>query len=340
MTEHEPSPLDPAVEVEGDEPDLLPPPETVLAVIGDADQDLPVDDLRAISAPSEDVTRAYMAIWPALPVERRRELLAQFQRLAARDVTLDFDRQHLAALFDPDPATRILAIRGLHEHDREEYLTVLIDLLRLDAESSVQGEAAQALARFVVSMEFDLLTEPAADRLKDALRDTIEDVTIADDVRAHALEAIGAHSDEWVAELIVEMYESGSSPIRIATLRAMGRNAADSWLPILVHNFDDPDSDIRAVAAEASGQLLMEEAVPPLALLVRDDEAEVRRAAVFALGEIQGDAAQAVLDDLAKSNDPDLAALAGEVLRDVQVLSIDHSGDLAEPTDGSISEDD
>lgn len=307
-----------------------PPPQAVIAALGNGTV-VPAADLRALAAPDEETTRAYLAAWGGLAVERRRELLAQFQRVAAEDATLDFDRQHLAALFDGDPAVRILAIRGLDEYDREEYLDVLIGLLRGDAEPAVRGVAAEALGRFVISMEFDLLTDAAADRLRDALRDTVEDVTQDDHVRARALEAVGAHSEEWVAELIVEMYESGSTPLRIATLRAMGRNASDSWLPVLIHHFDDDDADIRAAAAEAAGALLLEDAVAPLAMLARDRDAEVRAAAVRALGEIQGEAATAVLTDLARSNDPDLAAQAGAVLRDVQILSVDLSTSLDEP---------
>ena len=53
-------------------------------------------------------------------------------------VTLDFDRVHLTALQDPDPATRILAIRGLWEQEREDVMRLLVTTLRADTEASIK----------------------------------------------------------------------------------------------------------------------------------------------------------------------------------------------------------
>lgn len=304
----------------GDERPAADPAE-VLRAIADEGGPLPYDSLHALSAADDALTAQLLQLWSGLSVERRREVLASFQRVSDNDATLDFSRAHLSALLDPDPATRILAIRGLWEHEREEYLHLLTDLVTDDPEGSVRAEAASALGRFVVSMEFDLLTEDAAERLQEVLRDVIEDVMEEDEVRGRALESIAASSEEWVAELIAEHYDAGSVRLRVASLRAMGRNAADEWLPILIHNFDDEDPDVRAAAAEASGALLLEDAVGPLTELVADDDREVRLAAIGALGEIAGDAAEAVLLDIARGPEPDTAGPAQRALQEARVLT-------------------
>ncbi len=294
----------------------------VLAALRDPQQPIPQQDLGVLASPDEATVRALIALWPALEPPRRRELLASLEHLATNDATLDFHRVHLTALRDADPATRILAVRGLWEQETEEVMRLLTDLLRTDGEASVRGETATVLGQFVVTMEFGLLSEDAAEHLAETLRDTVEDASEEDEVRGRALEALGAHSDEWVAELIAEHYEVGAARMRLAAVRAMGRHASDDWLPILLHHFADDDVETRAAAATAAGQLLLEDAVPPLAELADDAEEEVRLAAVAALGEIAGEAAEAVLIRIAQ-HDPDLRDAARRALAEARLDSLD-----------------
>ena len=301
-------------------------PAEVIAAIADPAQPIPYNDLAALSSADNETAVALLSLWPRVEPARRRELLASLQRLADEDATLDFDRVHLSALQDPDPATRILAVRGLWEQEREDVMRLLTTVLRGDAEATVRAEAATALGQFVVSMEFGLLTEDAAEFLAEALRDAVEDAAEEDEVRARALEALGASSEEWVAEMIAEHYEGGSPRLRLATIRAMGRNASDDWLPILIHNFDDDDAETRAAAATSAGQLLLESAVEPLAALVDDSDDEVQVAAVHALGEIAGDAAEAVLTQLL-TREPHLADAARHALAEARLMALDPDAD-------------
>lgn len=275
-----------------------PQPREVLRAIADASRALPFEELPALSAADDQTAAQLMSLWPQLAPERRRELLAALQPLAEEDATLDFNRVHLTALHDSDPATRILAIRGLWEHEGEEVMRLLTDMVREDAEGTVRAEAAAGLGQFVVSMEFGLLSDDGAEHLAEVLRDVLEDATQEDEVRGRALEALGASSDEWVAELIADQYEAGTPRMRLASIRAMGRNGSDDWLPVLIHNFDDDDAEIRAAAASSAGELLLESAVEPLSMLVEDADGDVQIAAIDALGEIAGEAAEAVLQQL------------------------------------------
>jgi HEAT repeat protein len=297
-------------------------PAAVLAAIRDPQQPIPQRDLTALSTPDDATVRTVMALWPELAPARRRELLASLQQLAEDDSTLDFHRLHLSALADPDAATRILAIRGLWEQEGEDVMRLLTELLRTDLEPDVRAEAAATLGQFVVTMEFGLLSEDGAEHLAEALRDAVEDPAEEDEVRGNALEALGAHSEEWVAELIADQYELGLPRMRLAALRAMGRHASDDWLPVLLHHFDDDDAEVRAAAAMAAGQLLLEDAVAPLTELADDVDEEVRLAAVAALGEIAGDAAEAALLQIAQ-RDPGLRDAARRALAEARLDSLD-----------------
>lgn len=300
--------------------------DEVIALILDESQAIPFHDLPALSSADNETAANLLSMWPRLSAARRREVLATLQRQAEDDSTLDYDRVHLTALQDPDAATRILAVRGLWEQEREDVMRLLVTMLRSDDEASVKAETATVLGQYVVSMEFGLLPEDASEFLCEALRDTIEDGGEEDEVRARALEALGAASDEWVAEMIAEQYESGTARMRLASIRAMGRNASDDWLPILIYNFDDDDSETRAAAAISAGQLLLDTAVEPLAALTEDDDDEVQLAAVHALGEIAGEAAEAVLTRLLNA-EPWLADAARHALAEARLIALDDAED-------------
>jgi HEAT repeat protein len=316
------------------QPPAVPPEEVIREIASGSAMNL--EHLRSLSNASDETVAAFMPLWPSLEPQRRRELLATLQHLGEEDATLDFHRLHLTALRDPDAATRILAIRGLWEQDREEYMRLLMDPLQADSEASVRAAAAEVLGQYVVGMEFGLMSEETADDLSSALRERIEDVNESEEVRATALEALGASSEDWVAELIGEQYDAGSHRMRIASLRAMGRNADDQWLGVLLHNFDDEDSRVRAVAALSAGQLLLEEALDPLVELIGDEDEEVQVAAVQALGEIAGPTVERILTDLMGHNDEHVRDAARSALAEVQFLG---QVEVGEPDDDLLGKD-
>ena len=311
-------------DIDQDDPRRLPPPGEVLDAIADEAFGLPFGDLAALSGPDDRVVGRVMALLPRLEPQRRRDLLAALQQLVEDNVTLDFDRIHLAALLDDDVATRILAMHGLREHDRLEYAELLTGIIVDDPVGAVRAEAAAGLASFVVSTEFGMVPIELAERIAEALRDRVEDVTEDDEVRGVALEAAGASSEEWVAELIADQYETGSTRMRLASVVAMGRHGSDDWLPILIQSFEDEDDDVRTAAATAAGRLLLEAAIAPLTLLLDEEqEPEVQVAAIRALGEIAGEAAEAILVRLLESDEPHIAEAAELAIEELQIMSVD-----------------
>jgi hypothetical protein len=302
----------------------LPEPREVLAELRAAGSFDPAH-LRALSEPSPETLALCLGLWPELGPERRREVLAAMQALADEHATLDFHRVHLTALRDADPATRMLAIRGLWEDERPEYMRVLVAQLRDDPSEAVRADLAGALAGYVISTEFGLMSDEDAELLTATLREVVEDIEEADEVRGRALEALGASSEESTAELIGEMYELGNHRLRVAALRAMGRSASDGWLDLLVFHFDDEDSEVRAVAAEAAGELLLDAAVGPLTMLATEDtDEDVQRAAISALGEIANEESERILTRLLEErSEPHVVEAARDALQQVHLITVD-----------------
>ncbi len=320
----------------GDDQDALSVP-SVGAVLDEIERGAPLEPqrLRALSEPNEDALRRMIGLWSQMPAERRRELLAALERLAEDDATLDFHKVALTATRDADPATRILAVRGLINEDRPEYLRLLLSQLRDDPTPAVRAEVAAVLAPFVVAMELGLLPEDDGETLVATLRDVIEDIEEQDEVRGRALEALGALSEEATAELISEQYEVGSHRMRVAALRAMGRSASEGWLDVLIYHFDDEDAEIRAVSAEAAGDLLVDEAVPPLIMLAQEDrDDDVQVSAIRALGEIANEEAERVLSRwLSERHEPHIQEAIRDALAEVHLMTAEFADDRDEDPD-------
>lgn len=318
----EPRPADDSLDDEEASRAPLPDPAHVIAAVA-AGQPLDLAQLRALSEPSRETLTALLRLWPSIDPARRREMLAAMQQLEDGEAALDFHRVALTALRDPDAATRMLAVRGLREQDRAEYMRLLAAQLRDDPVPMVRAEIAKALGNYVLGLEFGLLADDDAETLTAALRDAVEDVEETDEVRGLALQSLGAWSDESTAEMISDLYEVGSPLLRISAIKAMGRNASEGWLDLLIYHFDDEDADVRAAAAEAAGQLLLDEAVEPLVMLATEDkDDDVQVAAIRALGEIGNDEVERVLTRwLKERRDPHIQDAIREALAEVQVIT-------------------
>lgn len=249
-------------------------------------------------APSEK--SVFLDIWSTIDVGRRRQIIDRLTELAEDNVELNFDEVFLAALNDPDPGVRVRAIRGLWEYEGPDLIDHLLGLLERDTDPGVRAEAALGLGRFVVLAEFDALRESDVQRVDAALRRVIADPLEAVEVRARAIEAVGARSEPWVPSIIRKAYDSRNHRLRVSALHAMGRSCDSRWLSILISELRNEDPEIRYEAAIALGEIGEEEAVPYLIELLEDDDAEVQEMAISALGEIGGRRARTALQHLTK----------------------------------------
>jgi HEAT repeat protein len=266
-----------------------------LAELKDGGQPLRATRLVHLSHLADEQEKAFLDAWPQIQARRRRQVVRRLVELAEDNVELNFDAIFLVCLSDADPQVRAAAIRGLWEYERRDLIEPLTAILRSDESAAVRAEAALGLGRFALQAEFGSLPDHYFRQVEQGLRQAIGDDREELEVRARALEAIGACSLPWVRGAIDRAYRSDSQRLKVSGIHAMGRNCDPSWLPILFQELKSEDPEIRYEAAVACGSLAEEAAVLHLAPLLEDDDAEVREVTIAALGEIGGGEAKSVL---------------------------------------------
>jgi HEAT repeat protein len=286
-----------------------------LTELEESSRQLTASGLARLSAMTPDQTAQFETVWPRLEVRRRRAVIQELLDLEEDNVEFDFDAVFLAGLQDDDAEVRLSSVRGLWEHEGPDLVPALIDIMRLDPDAGVRADAALALGRFVVLSEEGRLRERHFEKVEEALRDVISNKEEIDEVRARAIEAIGAHDDSWVRQAMSEAYESGVRRMKVAAVHAMGRSCEPRWLALLLRELANEEAEIRYEAATALGSLGDQNAVSNLIGALSDPDEEVRRASIAALGEIGGREAREALLELSREGPPAakeaaLAALA------------------------------
>ena len=272
--------------------------ESLLQALADPAEQPPASQLVHLSNMGPEQTSAFLDAWMEMELRKRRWLVDELIGLAEDNVEVNFDAVFLVALKDRDPDVRRDAIRGLWEHDGRDLIDTFVGLLESDPDAAVRAEAALALGRFVLHGEFGKLRTAAVQRVDDALHRVVSDEAEVSEVRARALEAIGARSEDWVSELIQDAYDGADRRLRLSAVHAMGRSCDTAWLPALLIELENDDAEMRFEAAAAAGEIGEEEATPHLLPLLHDEDAEVQGAAISALGEIGGGAAREALKEL------------------------------------------
>jgi HEAT repeat protein len=236
--------------------------------------------------------------------------------LVEDNVDLNFDTVFFTALDDEDAGVRSGAIGGLWEYEDPNLIAPLLRLLERDEEPQVRMEAALALGRFVLLFELGKLPEHHFEKVEQGLRRTLEDEVEVDEVRARALEALGALSRAWVGDAIQQAYEGESPRLMISALHAMGRSCAPSWLPLLMDELANDDPEIRYEAATALGSIADRRTVSRLAPLLHDADPEVKGAAIAALGQIGGPQAKTLLRPLLRDPLPSVQEAAAAAVEE------------------------
>lgn len=285
-------------------------------------------DLARLSALNTEQAALFAAAWPRIDTRRRREVLEEMLDLKEDNVEFDFDAVFLRGLDDEDPEVRLASVRGLWEHEGPDLIPALLRLAREDEDAGVRAESALALGRFVLLFEEGRLRERHFRDIESGLREVISNSDEIAEVRARAIEAIGAHDDTWVRQAISEAYEGAARGLKVAAVHAMGRSCEPRWLPLLFRELTSDEPELRFEAATALASLGDESAVPNLVPLLSDADDEVRDASITALGEIGGRDARSALTELAREGSPAakeaaLAALA-EIDFEEDPLSFKH----------------
>jgi HEAT repeat protein len=286
-----------------------------LGELADSSTPLGVARLVNLSSLVPDEVSAFEEAWRGIDVRRRRQVIHQLIELVEDNVELNFDAVFRVSLSDSDAEVRRSGIRGLWEYEGRDLIPALVARLLEDADETVRSEAALALGRYALKAEFDDIRSSDASMVADALRRAIADPDQTTEVRARAVEAVGARSQPWVLEIIEDAYHSDQHRLRVSALHAMGRSCDPRWLSTLFQELTSDNAEMRYEAATACGSLGDEAAVPHLVPLLRDDDTEVQEAAIQAMGQIGGTEAKRTLEDCLASpeervRDAALAALA------------------------------
>ncbi len=265
---------------------------------------LSVTGLQNLDSLDPEQAEAFRSAWPEIDLERRQQVIHQLAELTEDNIDLNFDTVFFAAIEDGDAAVRSDAVRGLWEYEERDLIPPLLRLLERDEEAEVRAEAALALGRFVLLSTLGNLQEHQYQKVEQGLRRTIEDELEAEEVRARALEAIGASCQPWVSEAIEEAYEGAEVRLKVSALHAMGRSCEPRWLPVLIDEVANGGPEARYEAATALGSLADRKAVAHLGPVLYDSDPVVQEAAIMALGQIGGSEAKALLRQLLGDSSP------------------------------------
>ena len=290
--------------------------------MADASSPLTVAILPRLSGMGPEEVIQFQSEWPGIDATRRLAVVQELLDLEEDNVEFDFDAVFLEGIGDENFEVRLASVRGLWEYESPDLIAPLVNLAKEDPDPGVRAESALALGRFVLLYETGRLRDRHFLVVERALRDVISNSQEIDEVRARALEAIGAHDEAWVRQAISEAYESGVRRMKVAAVHAMGRGAEPRWLPLLLRELGNEEPEVRYEAATALGSLEDENAVPHLVRALSDADEEVRGASIMALGEIGGREAKEALLNLAREGSEAERDAASEAL-----AAIDFEGD-------------
>ena len=245
--------------------------------------------------------------WPGIPSDLREELVARADELAEDNVDLDFTGLVHVAMADPLPSVRRRAIEAAWESRGRETASQLRALLTNDEDESVRAAAATGLEPFVLATELGEFDAEAGNRVVEALRTAWSNADESMDVRARAVESLGARSLPWVTTVITDAYYAEDARLRVAAVRAMGDSAQENWLEYLEETATSDDPEMRYETAAALGLIGSEAGIEILADMLNDDDPEVLSAVISALGMIGGEDA---VDHLSRIDVDESDALA------------------------------
>ncbi|MGH2523690.1 MAG: HEAT repeat domain-containing protein, partial [Anaerolineales bacterium] len=160
----------------------------VLNHLRDANHTFPAKDLYHFSDLNKSDLAALEAAWRDVPVERRRNVIADLSEIGEANLEVAFESVFRMALEDEDSEVRATSIRALWEAEDPNLIAPFLDLLAHDPDSNVRAAAASALGRFVYLGEVEEIPAAQTRRVEDALLGVISGPD-EPEVRRRALEA-------------------------------------------------------------------------------------------------------------------------------------------------------
>jgi HEAT repeat protein len=269
----------------------------------DMEHPFPPVELYYFSALADKDLAQLEAVWPDVPVERRRSVVHDLNEIGEVNFEVTFEAVFRFALDDEDSEVRATAIRGLWESEELDLVAPFIAFFSGDPSIEVRAAAATALGKFVYLGELEEAPTPLLRRVEEALLTCVQGADDLD-VRRRALEALGYSSRREVPALIEAGYQSKEDRMRVSAVFAMSRTFdAERWAEAVLAELDNGVAEIRFEAARAAGELQLADAVFSLKPFVSDEDQQLREAAIWSLSQIGGPEARRVLTERMEETD-------------------------------------
>lgn len=289
------------------------------------DEPVPVHYLYRLSDMSDADSNAFFDGWRTIEEERRRIITRHLADISEENFMVDFSPLFSDGLNDDSEEVRLASVDGLWDSSDRKFVPILLNMMKHDRSEKVRAAATAALAHYVLMAEWGELPERVAKPIVEALLQVYDDEETAVIVRRAAVESLSGSSNERVANIIREAYESEDLQMQLSAVFGMGNSADPKWLPTILTEMENPNDEMRAEAARAAGSIGRSDAVNELIELTDDEELQVQLAAVAALGQIGGDVAQQVLNSILEDEErEELHDIAEQALEEM----VWTSGDL------------
>ncbi len=310
--------------------------ETLLEILSDDTQDIPIDDLTHLSDLDQEGFALFAKAWPYLSVPRKQALVLQLGELADANIELSHHPIFLVGLKDDDPEVRQNSILNLWEYDDPGLVPELVQALENDPAPQVRAAAASALGNFLLFGAIRDLSPELMEQIELCLVAGLKDHATPE-IRQNCIASLGYSPSASFTEIIENAYASADEGLKLAAIIAMGRTLNRKWTPIIIKELFNHSPLIRAEAARSAGELEARETIESLIDLIDDVDVAVKVNSIWALGQIGGDRAENAFEvfDASLEDDEVVTALAEAVehlafvneTRDYIVLDIDQSED-------------
>ncbi|MDR3700887.1 MAG: hypothetical protein P4L56_14675 [Candidatus Sulfopaludibacter sp.] len=147
-------------------------------------------------------------------------------------------------------------------------------------------------------------------RIRDSLREIFQDEKVPKEVRRRCLEASVRAPGAWLAAAIRKAYAGGDREWVLTAVFAMGQ--VDGFDASIIESLENPDPEIHWEAVRASSARALDGAWSHVVALVQDADTpkDLLLVAIDAVGNIRPEEAEAILSELAESEDEDIAEAA------------------------------
>ncbi|HQY30708.1 MAG TPA: HEAT repeat domain-containing protein, partial [Thermomicrobiales bacterium] len=261
------------------------------------------DIIVALSDLSRHQVRYVSREWTTLPDSHRISTLELVAKLASERLDLDFRRFLRAALTDPVPAHRVIALANLWEDDSRSLLEEVLRLAVVDPSAEVQASAiAHLTAAFEGTDDVDVRSADLIEAFASLVSRIADSPNAPYAVRVRAIEALGVVPQTVeIRALINAAWEHGDTALAVAALLGIAHSHESRWRDLVRPELESDDAEIRYGALRALGAIGTADDVETIAKCLLDEDRDVRLAAIAALGEIAGPGAVRVLRNRANS---------------------------------------